>query len=78
MFRFRGEGGGHSPFIFVVGDAITTIFCTAMDHENVSLNMKKLHKINQFIDNDVIMLRHLPFVKKYTKQNKRKIQLIPF
>ena len=44
-------------------------------HQSVSPNMKKdLHKANDFIDNNVIILRSLSFVLKYTD---KKIQLTP-
>ena len=55
MFRF-GRGGSISPqCIFIVSGPITMTFCTGIYHQSVSSNMKKnLHKINDFIDNDVI------------------------
>ena len=40
MFRF---GRGHTLLsIFVVSEPITTKFCTAIDYQSVSLNMKKI------------------------------------
>ena len=45
-------------------------FCTDIYHQSVSSNMKKnLHKINDFIDNDVILLGPVSFVQRYTKKN---------
>ena len=38
---------------------------------------KDLHKINDVVDNDVIILRPLSFAQKYTKQNRLKIKVIP-
>ena len=43
-------------------------FCTGIYHQSVSSNMKKnLHKINDSIDNDVILLGPVSFVQRYTK-----------
>ena len=43
-------------------------FCTGIDNQNVSSNMeKKLHKINDIIDSDVIILRNL--AKKTVKES---------
>ena len=72
MFRvvFLGGGGIHPPpCIFVVSGPVTMKFCTGIDHQSVSSNMKKdLHKINC-----IIIVRPLSFVQKYTNQkNTRK------
>ena len=40
MFRFGS--GIFSRSIFVVSEPITTKFCTAIDHQSVSLNMEKI------------------------------------
>ena len=56
---------------------ITTKFCTAIDNESVSLNRKKMHTVNDVVDNDVIILRLLSSVQKYTHQKTGKIQFIP-
>ena len=58
---FLGEGGGHPtpPITFVVCGPITTKFCTGIDSQSVNSNMKKLHKINDIMDSDVIILRNL-------------------
>ena len=55
--------------MFVVSEHITMKFDTGVDHQGVNSNSKKdLHKINDAIDNDVIILRPLLFVQKYMKQ----------
>ena len=58
-------GGRHPPpSIFFVSGPITMKFCTGVDHRYVNSNIKKdLYKTN-----DVIILRPLFFVEKYTKQ----------
>ena len=43
--------------------------CTAIDHQSVSLNIKKLHKIKDVIDNDDTILR-LDFRLSEKTQNK--------
>ena len=55
-----------SGFIFIVCGPIATKFCTGIDNQSVSSNMKKLHNINDVIDSDVIILRHL--AKKTVKK----------
>ena len=40
----RGRGQ-LSPSIFIVSEPVVTKFCTAIDHQSVSLNMKKIDKI---------------------------------
>ena len=74
MFRFGRGGGSISPqCIFIVSGPITIIFCTGIYHQSISSNMKKnLHKINDFIDNDVILLGPVPvsFVQRYTQKMK--------
>ena len=48
------------PFIFVVCKPIATKFCTGIDNQSISSNMeKKVHKIIDVIDNDVILVRNL-------------------
>ena len=50
-------GGG---IIFIVCGPIATKSCTGIDNQSISLNMEKnLHKINDVIDNDVIIVRNL-------------------
>ena len=50
----------HPPIIFVVCGPIATKFCTGIDNQSISSNMEKnLHKINDVIDNDVIIVRNL-------------------
>ena len=34
-------------------------FCTGIDNQSISSNTEKLHKINDVIDNDVIIVRNL-------------------
>ena len=74
--------------ISVVSGPTTMKFCTGIDHQSL-IYKKSLYKINDVIDNDVIVLcihektdvinnyviilRPLSFVQKYTKQ----MQLIP-
>ena len=75
MLRFGGAGGGEvsiSPqCIFIVSGPITMTFCTGIYHQSVSSNMKKnLHKINDFIDNDVILLGPVSFVQNTQKKVK--------
>ena len=63
MFRFfllgGGGGGMPPPIIFVVCGPIATKFCTRIDNQIISSNMEKLHKINDVIHNDVIIVRKL-------------------
>ena len=42
MFRFfpGGGGGTGTPSIFIISEPIRTKFCTAIDQQSVSLNMK--------------------------------------
>ena len=48
-------------------------FCTRVDHQSVTSNIKKdLHKINDVIDNDAIILRPLSFVQKIHKTKRVK------
>ena len=76
MFRFflGGESSrwvaSAPPCIFVVSRPITMKFCTGIDYQSLESNIKEiqLHKINGVIDNDVIILRPLSIVQKYTKQ----------
>ena len=72
MFRFGGGGGSIGlQCIFIVSGPITMTFCTGIYHQSISSNMKKnLHKINGFIDNDVILLGPVSFVHTYTKKMK--------
>ena len=50
------------PSIFGVSGRITMKFCTGIDHQSLSSNVKKyLHKMN-----DVIILRPLSVVQNYT------------
>ena len=57
--RLGGEGR-IPPIIFVVSGVIATKFCTEIDNQSISSNMEKMHKINDVIDNDVIIVRKLP------------------
>ena len=59
MFRF---GGRYPPPPPPVCRPIPTEICTGIDNQNISSNVKKLHKNNDVIDSDGIILRHL--VKK--------------
>ena len=71
MFRFWGGGSISPQCIFIVSGPITMTFFTGIYHQSVSSNMKKnLHKINDFIDNDVILLGPVWFVQRYTKKMK--------
>ena len=65
MFRFGG--GASPPSVFVVSEPITAKFCTVLDHQGVSLNMKKFCIIN-----DVTVLKLLLVVQKYKKTKNRK------
>ena len=47
------------PIIFVVCGPIATKFCTAIDIQSISSNMEKFTKINDVIDNDVIIVKNL-------------------
>ena len=38
---------------------IATKFCTGIDNQSISSNMEKMHKINDVIDNDLIIVRKL-------------------
>ena len=54
-------------------------FCTGMYHQSVSSNMKKnLHKINDFIDNDVILLGHVCRLSEDTQKKNEKYSLLPY
>ena len=64
LFDMFGFGGAESarPSFFVVSGRITMKFCTGIDHQSPSSNVKKdLHKMN-----DIIILRPLSVVQKYT------------
>ena len=60
IFRF-GEGADTAPppIIFVVCGPIKTNFCTGIDNQSISSNMENLHKSNDVIDNNVIIVRKL-------------------
>ena len=81
MFRLGGGGGGgvSTSCILVVSGPITMKFCTSIDYLNVTSNIDKdFHKINDIINNYVIIMRSLSFVKKHTQNKKtRKIQVFP-
>ena len=69
IFMCAGGSIRPLPCNFVVGEPVPTRFRTGIDHHSVNLNMKKdLHKINDVIVHDVIILRPLSFVQKHTKQ----------
>ena len=69
MFNFGGGGSISPQCIFIVSGPITMTFCTGIYHQSVSSNMKKnLHKINDFIDNDVILLGPVSFVQNTQKK----------
>ena len=74
MFRFGGGGGGqHQPpmYFHCKRTYHNDILHRDIYNQSVSSNMKKnLHKINDFIDNDVILLGPVSFVQRYTKQMK--------
>ena len=59
MFRFGGGADAFIFVIFVVCEPIPTKFCTGIDNQSISSNMQKSHKINDVIDNDVIIVRNL-------------------
>ena len=61
MFRFGGGGTDAAPFIIsVVCGPISTKFCTEIDNQSISSNIEKqLCKINEVIDNDIIIMRKL-------------------
>ena len=55
-----GGGGGCRPsIILAVCGPIANKFCTGIDNEGISSIWKDLHKINDVIDNDVIIVRKL-------------------
>ena len=61
MFKFWGVVSTHT----VVSGPITMKFCTDMDNQIISLNMRKnVHKSDDVIDNDIIILKLLSFVQK--------------
>ena len=48
------------PIIFLVCGPIATKFCTGIENQSITSNMEKnSHKINDVIDNDVIIVRKL-------------------
>ena len=58
MFGLGGGGGCRpSPIVFVVCGPIETKACTGIDSPTVSSNMEKMHKMNDVIHSDVIILR---------------------
>ena len=62
-----GLGRMLPPIIFIVCGPITTKFCTGIENQSISSNIgKNLHKINDVIDNDVIIVRKL--VEKTVKR----------
>ena len=67
MFRF---GGAPPPIIFVVCGPITTKFCRGINNQSIGSNMEKnLHKINDIIDNDIIIVKKLS--EKTVKESKK-------
>ena len=51
---------GAPPVILVVCGPIATKFCTGIDNQSISSDVEKnLQKINDIIDNDVIIMRKL-------------------
>ena len=60
ILKFGGGADATPLIIFVVCGPIKTKFCTGIDNESISSNMKKkLYKIHDVIDDDVIMVRKL-------------------
>ena len=63
------------PIIFIVCGPIAMKFCKGIDNQSISSNMEKyLHKINDIIDSDVIILRNL--AKKTVKRVHFKIAAV--
>ena len=64
IFRLGGGGGGgggggrYRPLIiFVVCGNIAAKFCTGIDNQSISSNIEKnLHKINEVVNNGVIIV----------------------
>ena len=60
IFRFGGGGEASAPSLSLLFVALfATKFCTGIDSQSISSNMEKLYKVNDVIDNDVIIVRKL-------------------
>ena len=70
FFTFLGWGDAALPIIFVVCGPIARKFCTEIDNQSSSSNMEKnVPKINDVIDNDIIIVRKLAEDSKESKKS---------